>query len=116
MTFLSAIVVVMLTAMMVGPKWIDSWRAWKESQQKIQVNTAAPAGQIDKKTLHPSTNRRLWQVSGFWGMVMDLLFGFGALTLLFVLTTSDEPATVGRVAWCVMLGGIWVVSSLRRWR
>jgi len=48
----------------------------------------------------------LWRLGAFWASMIRLLVGMAAWNMLFWQTAFDSPATVGTVAWSVMLAVI----------
>jgi hypothetical protein len=88
--------------------------------KRVSRVEAAPAITLAQADLTAAqqreVTRRMLRKPEFWWAIADLLMGFGAFTLLFVLTVSDAPVTEGRLAWCVLLGCAWIISSLRRSR
>ena len=83
--------------------------------KRVTHEAEAPATTPDQTAPSAGQNRRLWQMPRFWLLVLDLLLGIGAFTLLFRWSEADNPATLGHVAICAMLASVWIVSVLRRW-
>lgn len=113
MTFYTAMVLIVTTAMIVSPKWLDWWLKWKTATPAAP--SSAEGASVSGRVQPPPRNRRLWKSSFFWFSLIDLFLGFGAFCLLFAVTAEGAPATVGNVAWCSLLAATFVVSSLRKY-
>jgi len=109
-TLMTAIVVVVTTAMIVGPKWLAWWSDWKKWKHSHKVDAATNPG-VTQRYTRATGSQRPWRV----GILVDWVLMMLAAGCLLALMQDERPADVRSVALSALFAATFVVASLRRW-